>query len=110
MLHHSFGGTADEQVRKSGPAVGTDDDELKVFFLGQTADFLEGDTDRDPAGQFDSGNILAAAFGLPFQLGQSLAGAAGLYLTRLTTQSSKSLSLSGRDNIQQHIGGGKIIA
>ena len=80
MLHDSFGGTADEQVGKPGPTMGTNDDELKVFFLGQTADFLEGDTDRGPTGEFNSGNFLAAALSLPLQFGKGLTDAAGLHL------------------------------
>ena len=41
MLHHSFSRTADEQMRKPGPTVGSDDDQVKAFLIGDAADFLE---------------------------------------------------------------------
>jgi hypothetical protein len=41
MLHHSFSRTADEQMGKAGPAMGSDDDQVKAFLIGDAADLLE---------------------------------------------------------------------
>jgi len=110
LLHHTFGGTADQKMGQACAAMSADHDEFDVFLIGIAADFLEGDTGDRINLNMQIRIIGAQAFGLAFKLATGLTKLLLLFFPQTARHLGKVFKLAVQMNIKEIIAGIEIVA